>query len=157
MTVQELRKKYQLSQAALAKAVGVSTSAIGAIEAGRMKVSAKIADAIKNVYDEAVELEAKAKETKASGRKSKTAAKESKEKAAKKAKAVKEKAAQKKDAKQAVQKKTEILIQSPMGGEITPETVLEKVGKVDKVYIRVDENKAYWVKGEESGAVELWD
>ena len=52
--------------------------------------------------------------------------------------------------------KTEVIIQSPMGGNITPEEVLAKVGEVDQVYIRVDENKAYWVKGEESGSVDLW-
>ena len=52
--------------------------------------------------------------------------------------------------------KAEVIIQSPMGGEITPEAVLAKVGAVDKVYIRVDVNKAYWVKGEEYGAVDLW-
>ena len=43
-----------------------------------------------------------------------------------------------------------------MGGNITPEEVLAKVGEADQVYIRVDENKAYWVKGEESGSVDLW-
>ena len=31
-----------------------------------------------------------------------------------------------------------------------------KIGKADKVYIRVDENKAYWVRGEEVGSVDLW-
>lgn len=49
-----------------------------------------------------------------------------------------------------------VIIQSPMGGEITPEEVLAKVGPVDKVYIRVDQNTAYWVRGDESGAVNLW-
>lgn len=49
-----------------------------------------------------------------------------------------------------------VIIQSPMGGEITPEEVLAKVGPVDKVYIRVDQNAAYWIRGEESGAVNLW-
>ena len=49
-----------------------------------------------------------------------------------------------------------VIIQSPMGGEITPEEVLAKVGPVDKVYVRVDENKAYWTRGDESGAVDLW-
>ena len=57
-------------------------------------------------------------------------------------------------------KKTEatpkVVIQSPMGGSITPEEVLAKTGPVDSVYIRVDENKAYWVKGEETGSVDLW-
>ena len=49
-----------------------------------------------------------------------------------------------------------VIIQSPMGGEITPEEVLAKVGPVDKVYVRVDLNTAYWVRGDESGAVNLW-
>ena len=50
----------------------------------------------------------------------------------------------------------ESIIQSPMGGEITPEAILAKVVDVDKVYVRVDVNKAYWVRGEESGDVDLW-
>jgi len=53
-------------------------------------------------------------------------------------------------------KKTEMIIQSPMGGEITPEDILAKIGDADQVYIRVDVNKAYWVKGNEAGSVDLW-
>jgi len=49
-----------------------------------------------------------------------------------------------------------IVIQSAMGGSITPEEILARVGEVDSVYVRVDENKAYWVRGEESGSVDLW-
>ena len=62
-------------------------------------------------------------------------------------------------AKEAKEKKpaaNEIIIQSPMGGNITPAEILEKTGPVDKVYIRVDENKAYWVRGDENGSVDLW-
>ena len=55
---------------------------------------------------------------------------------------------------------TQLIIQSPFGQEITPEDVRAKVssavGTVEKVYIRADESKAYWVRGEEHGAVELW-
>ena len=54
-------------------------------------------------------------------------------------------------------KGTEVIIQSPMGGNITPEEILAKVGKADKIYVRVDENKAYWVRGKETGSVDLWD
>ena len=50
----------------------------------------------------------------------------------------------------------QVIIQSPIGGEITPEAILAKVGEADTVYVRVDENKAYWVRGEEHGSVELW-
>ncbi|MDO5702135.1 MAG: helix-turn-helix transcriptional regulator [Lachnospiraceae bacterium] len=53
-------------------------------------------------------------------------------------------------------KNTSIVIQSPMGGEITTEDILAKVGDVDKVYVRVDQNAIYWVKGENSGAVNIW-
>ena len=53
--------------------------------------------------------------------------------------------------------KTTILIQSVLGGTITPEEVLKKIPEgCDQVYIKPEENKAYWVKGDESGAVELW-
>ena len=40
-------------------------------------------------------------------------------------------------------KKTTVFIQSPMGGEITPEDILVKVGNVDKVYVRIDQNKLH--------------
>ena len=53
-------------------------------------------------------------------------------------------------------KKPVIHIQSPLGGEISPDEILARVGAVDDVYVRVDENKAYWVKGEETGSVDLW-
>ena len=43
-----------------------------------------------------------------------------------------------------------------MGSEITPEDILAKVGIAEKVYVRVDVNKAYWVNGMDSGAVDLW-
>ena len=48
------------------------------------------------------------------------------------------------------------MIQSQMGGEITPDEILAKIGEADTVYIRVDQNKAYWVKGKETGSVDLW-
>ena len=73
-------------------------------------------------------------------------------------KPVAKKAAEKKPAvKKAAAKKTaEVIIQSPLGGEITGAEILARVGEVDKVYVRVDENKAYWVRGEETGSVDLW-
>ena len=49
-----------------------------------------------------------------------------------------------------------VIIQSAFGNEITPEDIRERVGEVDAVYVRVDQNRAYWVKGEETGSVELW-
>ena len=88
----------------------------------------------------------------------KKAAAEKKPVAEKKAAAEKKPVAEKKAsaAKSAAKKTAEVIIQSPLGGEITGAEILARVGNVDKVYVRVDENKAYWVRGEESGNVDLW-
>ena len=58
--------------------------------------------------------------------------------------------------KSTAHKTPQIIIQSPSGQEITTSDILEKVGNVDSIYVRVDENAAYWVKGEEHGSVQLW-
>ena len=80
------------------------------------------------------------------------------EKAEKVVKAAEKKVAEKKPAvkKPAAKKAAELIIQSPLGGEITGTEILARIGNVDKVYVRVDENKAYWVRGEETGSVDLW-
>ena len=49
-----------------------------------------------------------------------------------------------------------VIIQSPDGREITADKIRAKVGTVEKIYVRPDEGKAYWVKGKETGSVELW-
>ena len=53
--------------------------------------------------------------------------------------------------------KLEIYIQSPYGGNITPEEVAAKMPKgVECCFVRVDQNLIWWVRGEETGAVEIW-
>lgn len=84
----------------------------------------------------------------------KASSKKAAEPAKKVAEAVKKAAAPAKKAAPA--KQAEVIIQSPLGGSITPAEILKKVGKADKVYVRVDENKAYWVRGDETGSVDLW-
>ena len=143
-TIKELRTAQKLSQAEFAKTIGVSTQSVGAYEAGRTKPGEKVLAKIKEVYGEAVvarKEEAKPAE-KAAVKKNaaKTAAKKTAEKPAKKA----------------AGKKTEVIIQSPLGGIITPEEIIARIGEADQIYVRVDENKAYWVRGEESGSVDLW-
>ena len=49
-----------------------------------------------------------------------------------------------------------IIIQSQDGREITPEEIIAKVPEVEAIYVRVDHNAAYWVRGEETGQVSLW-
>ena len=142
-----VKKAAETSVMAASKEYGVSRAAIvkwrdsaKAEEAGK-KVKEKAEKAKKDVKAATAKADKAVKKTTA---KAKTAAKE----------AVKKAEAKAPRAKKAP--KAEIIIQSPMGGNITPEEVLAKVGQADQIYIRVDENKAYWVKGEESGSVDLW-
>ena len=120
------------------------------------KTETKKAEEVKTVKAPAKKAAAKTAKPAA-----KAAAKPAVKKAAEKkpvAKAAEKKpAAKKAAAKPAAKKAVEVIIQSPMGGNITPEAILAKVGKADKIYIRVDENKAYWVRGKETGSVDLWD
>ena len=54
-------------------------------------------------------------------------------------------------------RKMEIYIQSPLGGNITPEQVEAKIPEgTESCYVRVDQNLIWWVRGEETGAVEIW-
>ena len=121
----------------------------------KAKKVAEQAEAV--IKDEAAKVEqtveAKAeKQVKAAKTKAKTAGTKAKA-AAKQAKAT-VKAQASKVVKNAL---ASVMIQSPLGGEITPAEILAKLpADVDKVYVRVDQNKAYWVKGEESGSVDLW-
>ena len=56
------------------------------------------------------------------------------------------------------EKKLDIIIQSPLGGEITPEQIAAKLPKEARdVYVRVDENKLYWVGTEGVGNVDIWE
>ena len=191
MNIKELRTKEGLSQSALAKKLGIATSAIGHMENGRMKVSAKIADKAKEVFGVVLDTEAKvekaAKSTakkaekavkkapakaKAAAKKvedkvvadeieaKKTAAKTSRKvKTAAKETAVKVEKAAKKPAVKAKAAKLTIEIQSPLGGSITPEEIAAKLPKdATNVYVRIDENKLYWVKKNgETGSVDIWD
>ena len=54
--------------------------------------------------------------------------------------------------------KLQIVIQSPMGGAITTEEISERMPKgVVSVFVRVDENKLYYVlKNGETGNVDIW-
>ena len=185
MTIKELRLLKGMTLASFAKSIGIGMSTLTGYEAGKRQPGEKALAAIKEVYGvdlneaapAAVEADAApapatvetapaapAKEKKAK----KPAAK--KEKATKVAKAApaakKEKAEKAEKAAPAAKKETkmkataakatEIIIQSPMGGEITPEDILAKAGNADKVYVRVDQNKLYIVNGEETSSVDLW-
>ena len=154
MTIKELRKEKGLTLAAFAKAIGIGMSTLTAYEAGKREPSAKTIATVKEMYGVTLDTSAApAPKEKAAPAKKAAAAPAKKAAAApakKAAAAPAKKPAAKKDAKAVV------IIQSPMGGEITPEEILKRVGDVDKVYVRIDQNAAYWIKGEESGAINLW-
>lgn len=68
-------------------------------------------------------------------------------------------APEKKLVKKVSTSKTEIYIQSPLGGNITPEEVIAKLPEgTDACYVRVDQNLIWWVRWDgKNGAVEIWD
>ena len=172
MTIRELRKQEKLSQAEFGEKIGVAQVTVSQLETGRMKISPKIAAGVKKAFG--VDLEAgeakTAKKAAAKPAAKKTAVKAAAKPAAKKAakaaekpaekKAVKkpaEKPAAKQAAAKAPAKKPEIYIQSPYGGEITPEQILAKIPEgVDACYVRIDQNSIWWVRGAEYGAVTIW-
>ena len=63
-----------------------------------------------------------------------------------------------KEVKKAVRRSSlSIIIQSPMGGAISTDEIAKRVpAGTDAVYVRVDENMLYWVKGKETGSVNIW-
>ncbi len=142
MTNEELKKireEKKHGKGEFAKLLGVTPMVYGRYESGTLKIPENIEAAVKEMIAKAsdkvvaTEIEVK-KKTRSTARKAKEAVK-----------AV------------ASEKKTAILIQSQLGGTITPEEVLKRIPEgCDQVYIKPEENKAYWVKGDESGAVELW-
>lgn len=127
MNIKEFRLAQGLSQQKLAQALGIGVSTIGGYESGRIHPSQKVFEKIKEIYG--VDLNAPA------------AAPEEKKPARRAAKA---KAA------------PVVYIQSAMGGEISTDEILTKVGDVDTVYIKPEDNAAYWVRGDVSGAINLW-
>ncbi len=66
---------------------------------------------------------------------------------------------EKKPAKKIRAKKLEIYVQSPMGGNITPEEIAAKMpDRTEACFVRVDQNKIWWVRDDgETGFVWIWD
>ena len=68
-------------------------------------------------------------------------------------------AAEKQLVKKVSTKSLEIYIQSPLGGNITPEEITAKVPEdAEACFVRVDQNKIWWLRGNgETGYVWIWD
>ena len=135
----KIREERNLSKSDFAKLLGVTPMLLGRYEKGSRAIPEDIA---KKLQDTAVatEIEVK-KNTRKAGRKVKEA--------------VEEAAAVAKEAAGI----PNIIIQSPMGGYITPADIAKKVPKgTADVYVRVDENKLYYVlKNSETGDMDIWE
>ena len=66
---------------------------------------------------------------------------------------------EKKVVKKIASKQPEIYIQSPLGGNITPEEIEAKMPEgTEACFVRVDQNKIWWVRGDgETGYVWIWE
>lgn len=147
-TIKELRNDLKLSQAAFAKSIGISTASVVAYENGHTIPRKKVLDKIKEAYGAEISFAS----DEAKGKKAPSAEKPKRGKK----KADMEKAEKPKRTRRAKNTAPTIIIQSALGGAITVEEIVAKIGTADQVYVRVDENKAYWVRGEETGSIDLW-
>ena len=51
-----------------------------------------------------------------------------------------------------------IFFQSSMGASITAEQVASKIpADADAAYVRIDKNAIWWVRGKETGMVDIWE
>ena len=118
------------------------------------KTVRKAARTAKEVKEEAAALAKEAVDDKIAAEE--IEAKKTVRKAARKAKEVAEPIVE--DAKRAARRASlSIIIQSPMGGAISTDEIAKKVPEgTDAVYVRVDDNMLYWVRGKETGAVNIW-
>ena len=144
------KKVEDAVKAIVEKAVATEVEVKKATRSTGRKAKAKVEEAVAQVAEKAadaaaaVEVEAK----KAAGKAKRTV---------KKTEAKVEEAATK-PARKARAAKLDIVIQSVMGGAITPEEIAAKVPKdAVSAYVKVEENKIYWVdKKGETGDVEIW-
>lgn len=173
----KIREEKKLSKSEFAKLLDITPMILGKYEKGSCKIPESLVEKLKNLADAASATEIEVKKT---ARKAARTVKEAVEdavqsdatvateieakKTARKAgritKETAEKASEtlKKTAKKAAGLPN-ITIQSPMGGAITMEDIAAKVPKkTTDVYVRVDENKLYYVlENGETGDVDIWE
>ena len=173
----KIREEKKLSKSEFAKLLDITPMILGKYEKGSIKIPESLVEKLKTLADAAAVAEIEVKKT---ARKTARTVKEAVEdavqsdaaaaaeievkktahKAGRITKETAEKAAEafKKTAKKAAGIPN-IIIQSPMGGTITPEDIADKVPKkTADVYVRVDENKLYYVlENGETGDVDIWE
>lgn len=175
----KIREDKQLSKGDFAKLLGITPMLLGRYENGGLQIPEDLAVKVKELSDAAAATEIEVKKTvRKGGRKAKEAATEATALAMEALedqavvaeievkKTVRKAGRKAKEAADAIKESVKesyglpnIIIQSPMGGIITTEDIAKKVPKnTEDVYVRVDENKLYYVlKDGESGSVDIWE
>ncbi|MBE5774628.1 MAG: hypothetical protein E7337_11955 [Clostridiales bacterium] len=142
--VKEVEEKAVATEVEVKKATrSTSRKAKAKVEEAVAQVAEKVADTATAVEAEVKKVAGKAKRT---VKKTEAKVEEAAEAAAR-------------PARKARAAKLDIVIQSVMGGAITPEEIAAKVPKdAVSAYVKVEENKIYWVnKAGETGDVQIWD
>ena len=183
MTNEELtkiREDRKETKSEFAKLLGITPMMMGRYESGKIKIPDAIAEKAKELSDAATATEIEVKKTvRKAARTTKKAVKDAVEDAAQSDAAVANEIEVKKTVRKAGRKAKKtveeaaaiaeeavkeavgipnIVVQSPMGGYISIEDIIKKTpeGATD-IYIRVDENKLYYVlKNGETGDVDIW-
>ena len=173
----KIREEKKLSKSEFAKLLDITPMILGKYEKGTCKIPESLVEKLKTLADAATVAEIEVKKT---ARKTARTVKEAVEdavqsdttvaaeievkktahKAGRITKETAEKAAETlKETAKKVAGIPNIIIQSPMGGAITPEDIADKVPKkTTDVYVRVDENKLYYVlENGETGDVDIWE
>ena len=142
--LKDLRSTLNLSRAEFARQIGVSTASVGFYETGRTRPKSATIEKIK----ELAEKTAPSVDEKSSAQADEEKLEEV---------PVEEAAPVEEAVPVDEEKQTAIIIQSLMGGSITPEEILSRIPEgCDSVYVKPEENKAYWTKGSEAGSIDLW-
>lgn len=173
----KIREEKNLTKGEFAKLLGISAMLLGKYEKGSCKIPESIAEKLEALADDAAATEIEVKKT---VRKSARSVEETVEAAAGDDAVVAteievKKAAAKasREAEEAIKNVEEtakrsakkiagipnIFIQSLAGGCITPEEIIKKVPKkTSDVYVKVEENKLYYVlENGETGDVDIWE
>ena len=138
MTIKELRTARMMTQSQFAERIGIDRSDLGKYENGKKKVTAALMLKVKDAFGIEIDAQEGAAEKKAE----------------KQAQALEKKQVKKIEAPDLV-----IYIQSPLGGNITPEEIRALVPEdAESCFVRVDQNKIWWLKPDgTTGYVWIWE
>jgi len=138
MTMKELRTAHMMTQAQFAERLGIDRSDLGKYENGKKKITAALILKVKDAFGVEIDVQDGDPEKKTE----------------KQTLAPEKKLVKKIEAPDLV-----IYIQSPLGGNITPEEIRAMVPEdAESCFVRVDQNKIWWLKPDGStGFVSIWE